>query len=95
MKKERNLEARAIDSKSELERIKREMSARKKRTTWSKSKLQKFHAEVVQLRQVGASLAEIRFWLKTRRMSAAITTIRSFLKNLGIEKGKGENNGTI
>jgi hypothetical protein len=95
MKKKRNLKARAIDPKSELERIKRDMSARKNRRTWSNSKLQKFHAELVQLRQTGASLAQLRFWLRTHRMSAAITTIRNFLMYLGIEKGKGENNGAI
>jgi hypothetical protein len=95
MKKKLNLEAVAIDPKTELEKIKRDMSARKKRMLWSKSKLQKFHAELVQLRLSGASLAQLKFWLKSRRMSAARTTIRSFLMNLGIEKDEGEQNGAL
>ena len=93
--KKRNKDSEAIDARSELEKIKKNISARKKRTSWSKSKLQKHHAELVQLRLAGASYGQLVFWLKAHRMSAARTTVRSFLLSLGIEKSNGENHGAI
>ncbi|ADL54716.1 hypothetical protein Galf_0675 [Gallionella capsiferriformans ES-2] len=60
--------------------VRAECSIRRKRSTWGTSVLTKYLAELITLRNNGASLAEIRFWLKKhKRIKVARSTIKRFL----------------
>lgn len=84
-----------FNAKDTLRKIKEEISVRKKRTCWSRSKLQKYLAELVQLRLAGASYSELQYWLKAKRMNVARTTIRNFLLCHGVEKTNGDKHGAL
>ncbi len=53
-----------------------------RRRPYRASKLARFRAELVALRQAGASYPELSLWLKARRVSASHTTVLRFLKTL-------------
>ena len=73
-----------FDAKDELTKILKERKVRKKRITWGKSRLNKYRAELLQLRNEGASYGDLRFWLrKEKRISIDRSNIMRFLnKNL-------------
>ncbi len=50
-----------------LSKIKNERAVRRKRRTWGKSRLNKFMAELLKLREAGASYADLQFWLHTEK----------------------------
>lgn len=53
---------------------------RRKRTTWGRSKLGKYQAELMQLRHAGATYADLQYWLrKEKRVKVARSTIMRFL----------------
>lgn len=68
--------------KSDLEKIwdKRKKDRRPGHFTRRRSKLAKYHVEIVNLRELGASLEDIRMWLKRKRVSAQRSTIHRYLK---------------
>ena len=65
-------------------------SVRRKRTTWGKSKLSRFQAELVKLWQAGATYADMQYWLrKEKRVKVARSTIMRFLakSHIAVEAG--------
>lgn len=63
-----------------LEEIRVDRKIRRKRSTWGRSKLLKFQAEISALKKAGASLQDIQFWLKReKRAKVARSTIKRFL----------------
>ena len=65
-------------------------TVRRKRTTWGKSKLSRYQAELVKLQQAGATYADLQYWLrKERRVKAARSTIMRFLtkSHIAVEAG--------
>lgn len=69
----------------ELKQIRYRRSERQRmnrRPRYRRSTLAQYRAEIVQLRQSGASLAEIQEWLSQRRTKANRSTISRFLKKL-------------
>ena len=55
----------------------------KHRSTWGKSRLVKHRAELVQMRQEGASLGDLVVWLKTeKRVKVERSTVMRFLDKL-------------
>ncbi len=64
-----------------LAALRAQRAERRKRNTWGKSDLSKFQAELVQLRKVDASFADLQFWLRTeKRVKVERSTILRFLK---------------
>jgi len=68
-----------IDAKAELVAI-RARRKKMRRQRYRHSRLDDYRAELLQLRQVGASLAELAFWLRQRRVRVAISTISRWLR---------------
>ena len=77
-----------FDAPQILEGIRTNRKIRRKRSTWGRSKLLKFQAEISALKRVGASLKDIQYWLRREnRVKAARSTIKRFLdKNLSAEE---------
>ena len=60
--------------------VRNDRSVRRKRTTWGKSKLSRYLTELIQLKQAGASLADMQFWLhKEKRLKTDRSNIKRFL----------------
>ncbi len=71
-----------IDPTTELEQIRKVITAGK-RKPYRKSKLDKFRAELVSLREHGASLAELQAWLRIKkRVKTERSTISRYLVQL-------------
>ena len=63
-----------------LATVKKQRSVRKKRCTYGKSKLNKFRAELVKLKDAGASYVDMQFWLrKEKRIKIDPSNICRFL----------------
>lgn len=59
-----------------------------RRQRYARSKLQRYRAELVQLRQAGASYGDLIMWLKKeKRMKTTHTTVMRFLKKLPEMRG--------
>jgi hypothetical protein len=72
-----------IDAHKELARTKIQRGERKKKKMWRPSKLQKHRAEVVALYRAGASLGDLKFWLKLERgIDVARSTVARYLCKL-------------
>ncbi len=64
-----------------LNRIEKSRHIARKRRIWSKSKLIRHLAELVKLRTMGASFADLQYWLrKEKRIKIARSSILRFLK---------------
>lgn len=64
-----------------------------KRLRYTKSKLDRYRAELVSLRYAGASLADLVYWLKKeKRTKAQRTTIQRYLDKLPEMKEQKERN---
>jgi hypothetical protein len=71
-----------FDASTELDEI-RELKKFMCKKTYHKSRLAKYRAELVTLRQSGASYAEITLWLrKKKRMKVCHTTVMRYLSKL-------------
>jgi len=66
---------------AELDSIKLLRSTSRRRR-YRRSRLMKFRAELVELRIAGATLADLRIWLRRQRVRIAASTISRFLKKL-------------
>lgn len=79
---EQEKEHRQSQLKAELEKIwdKRQRDKRPGHFTMRRSKLAKYHAEIVELRQLGASLEDIKIWLRRKRVKVERSTIHRYLK---------------
>lgn len=57
-------------------------TVRRKRSTWGKSRLDKYLSELIKLRKIGASFGDLEFWLrKEKRVKIDRTNIMRFMKN--------------
>jgi hypothetical protein len=66
-----------------LESIQTERAIKRRRCTWGRSRLTKYRAELVSLRQAGASLGDLAYWLKSKyRVNVQRSTIDRYLKKL-------------
>lgn len=55
-------------------------AVRQRRSTWGKSKLNKYLTELLQLKQAGASYADMEFWLrKEKRLKTDRSNIKRFM----------------
>jgi hypothetical protein len=70
-----------FDASGELSELRR-LQAVKRRRRYARSKLDRWRAEIVALRRAGATLSELRVWLKRKRLDASRSTIQRFLKKL-------------
>jgi len=59
-----------------------EQQVKRRRKTYRPSKLTRFRAELVALRQAGASLTHLTLWLAKRRIRVARSTILRYLHSL-------------
>jgi len=71
-----------MDFADELSRIRAARAARKPKR-FSRSRLDKFKFEILKLRKEGASLADIQFWLREKRIVVALSSISRWLKKHG------------
>lgn len=63
-----------------LAEVKKARAVRRRRSTWGKSKLIKFRAELLLLRTNGASFGDLQFWLlKKKRVKIDRANIKRFL----------------
>lgn len=72
-----------FDADATLAAVRADREARRHRRTWGKSRLTPHRAELVKLRQAGASLADLAHWLRTeKRLKLNRSTIGRFLEKL-------------
>lgn len=71
-----------FDAKSELKSLQAETKAIRK-TTYRKSRLDKFKGELLLLHRKGAKPAELQRWLKSKRIKVVLSTITRWLKKNG------------
>jgi hypothetical protein len=65
----------------ELAKIREVRTALRRRCTWGKSKLTKYRAELIKLKESGASYVDLAYWLRiNRRVKIDSSTIQRFLK---------------
>ena len=50
-----------------LSKIKRDRAVRRKRRVWGKSRINKFMAELLKLKETGASYSDLEFWLRKEK----------------------------
>ena len=68
-----------LDVQSELEKLKLQtQKVRKKR--YYKSRLDRYKGELLKLSQSGASVAELRRWLLSRRIKVVTSTVSRWIK---------------
>lgn len=66
---------------TELDSIKH-LRQTSRRRRYRRLRLLKYRAELVELRIAGATLADLRLWLRRQRVRVAASTISRFLKRL-------------
>lgn len=72
-----------FDPAATLAAIKADRAVRRHRRTWARSQLTRYRAELVSLRNTGASLGDIVHWLaQEKRMTVAKTTVMRYLQKL-------------
>lgn len=82
-----------FDAAAELSKVRQLRSIAKRRRTWGKSRLVPHRAEMVKLRNAGASFADIQLWLrKERRIKVVESTVRRYLQKLPelVKTGNGQ-----
>lgn len=71
----------SFDAVAELSAARRWRAAGSQRRRWRESRLDHYKRELLALRQAGASLGELRAWLRSqKRISVARSTISRWLK---------------
>jgi len=68
-----------MDFSDELSRIRAARAARKPKR-FSKSRLDKYNTQILKLKKEGASLSDIQFWLREKKVVVAVSTISRWLK---------------
>ncbi|MEE2001410.1 hypothetical protein QWY20_08085 [Alkalimonas sp. MEB108] len=71
-----------FDVETELAKLKKETRDRHQ-MRFKNSKLNLYRGELVDLRNHGASIAELQRWLKSKKISVAWTTVKRWLDNHG------------
>lgn len=67
-----------FDPREEVERL-RAITRTRRKTTYRRSRLDRFTGELLQLRQAGASIAELQRWLRERRVVVVHATVARWL----------------
>ena len=81
-----------FDAAAILDTVRQQREERRHRRTWGKSKLIRHRAELVKLRQAGASLADLVHWLKTeKRTQASKSTVSRYLATLPEMQAESQN----
>ena len=71
-----------LDVDAELARLKAQsQSIRKKR--FRKSRLDRYHGELLSLHRAGAKPAELQRWLRSKRVKVVLSTVIRWLENNG------------
>lgn len=72
-----------FDASAELAAVQAARQVARRRITWGRSRLLPHRAELVQLRQAGASFADLAMWLrKQKRIKVDRSTVRRYLVQL-------------
>jgi len=80
-----------FNAQEELSKVHEARATRRKRITWGRSKLSKYRAELVLMRNAGAKYADLQFWLrKSKRVKVARSSIMRFLKKPKVITEVGE-----
>ena len=87
-----NTQPPEFDAAAILDTVRQQREERRHRRTWGKSKLIRHRAELVKLRQAGASLADLVHWLKTeKRTQASKSTVSRYLATLPEMQAESQN----
>ena len=87
-----NAQPPEFDAAAGLDTVRQQREERRHRRTWGKSKLIRHRAELVKLRQAGASLADLVHWLKTeKRTQASKSTVSRYLATLPEMQAESQN----
>ena len=77
----------ATEELDEIRRI-REIA---RRSAYRKSRLRRHQEELIQMREKGASFADLQTWLRVKkRISVARSTVQRFLAKFDIKKGESK-----
>lgn len=72
-----------FDASATLDAIRADRQVRRHRRTWGRSRLTRHRAELVKLRQAGASYADLAHWLKReKRLTVDRSTVMRYLAKL-------------
>lgn len=72
-----------LDAAAVLAAIRERRAVARRRTTWGKSRLVPYRAELVKLRKAGGSFADLREWLRLeKRVKVDTSTVRRYLQKL-------------
>ncbi|WP_334033702.1 hypothetical protein [Burkholderia gladioli] len=71
-----------IDADATLQKIRQLRESRRKRRTWGGSRLAPHRADLIALRQRGASYADLVVWLSTKRIKIQRSTVQRYLTKL-------------
>ena len=83
-----------FDAGAALEAIRDARAVRRHRRTWCKSRLSAHRAELVKLRDTGASYGDLAFWLlKQKRIKVDRSTVRRFMSKQPETATGGARNG--
>ncbi len=69
----------AFNAEAEVARLQANSAARRK-TTYRKSRLDRYAGELIQLHNAGASKAELQRWLREHRMRVAHSTVARWIR---------------
>ena len=73
----------AFDPASALAKVQARRAVARRRRTWGNSRLTPFRAELVKMREVGGSFADLAVWLRTeKRVKVDESTVRRYLQKL-------------
>jgi hypothetical protein len=81
---------RLFDPHAEAARLRAITTARRK-TTYRRSRLDRYTSELLKLRQAGATIAEIQRWLRERRVAVVHATVARWLSRQndgGLSRGQ-------
>ena len=71
-----------FDARTELAELRRQ-TAEIRRRRYTKSRLDRYRGELIQLRRNGASVAELQRWLRDHRISVVHSTVARWIDKNG------------
>ena len=77
------LENNEFNATACLEEIKQERALRKKSGQYRTSKLDKFGFELTQLKQAGANISELNYFLKKNKINVTWNTVNNWINKHG------------
>jgi arginine repressor len=70
-----------FDADEQLMQVRSRRAIARRRRRY-RSRLDRFRAEIVELRHIGASIAELTAWLHARRCCVAASTVSRYIRKL-------------